>query len=515
MEQKEIYIKNVANYLRKSRGESEADLIKHKTELLDLCEKNSWKHVEYEEIGSGDSIDQRPKFQQLLRDIEEDIYDAIAVVDIDRLGRGDLGDQDRIKKTLAKAEVLVITPAGIYDLNNENDEFVIDMRSFIARMEYKQIVKRLSKGKKIGSLLGQWTNGKPPYPYEYERWVNPETKVPTENKKGLVINEEKLPIYRRIVESVTIHRKTTNQIAYELNREGIISPNKKQWNGEVIRRMLLDETHLGFIISNKTKGDGHKKKKDSDKKVKVFSREQWNIRQGNHQPVKTQEEHELIKMFLGRITKAPRIIRKKDHPLADLVKCGICGHTMQVTSRPDRKNADSIKPCWYKNGIGEKCGNSGGIAQFIYDAIEENLDSYENEVMKRIQEKKGVNTDNIEKDLKALTKRIKAQKEVIAQIDKLVETGIYTPEKYKERVYIANKDLSAIQEEYNILEVRYKYLKNLSDEERLERLQKFRNALKSDLTANEKNQLYKTIIDNIIWTRKGKDGKIEVKVNFL
>jgi site-specific DNA recombinase len=114
--------------------------------LTEMCNRNNWKFVDYPEIGSGDSIELRPVFQRLLQDIEEGLFDAVLVVDWDRLGRGDMGDTDRIKKALKKSNTLVITPGKWYDLND--DDFNVDAKAFIARQEYKMIKFRLNRGKK-------------------------------------------------------------------------------------------------------------------------------------------------------------------------------------------------------------------------------------------------------------------------------------------------------------------------------------------------------------------------------
>jgi DNA invertase Pin-like site-specific DNA recombinase len=94
-------IKYVANYLRKSRAESLEDLEKHRMVLNELCKKRGYKYIEFLEIGTSDSLELRPKMSKLLKEIEDDTYDAVCVVDYDRLSRGDMGDQDRIAKTLS------------------------------------------------------------------------------------------------------------------------------------------------------------------------------------------------------------------------------------------------------------------------------------------------------------------------------------------------------------------------------------------------------------------------------
>lgn len=92
-----IVIKYVAVYLRKSRGETLEDLIKHKTILEELCKTRGWVYIIYEEVETGESLFARPVMQQLLRDIGDNTYDAVVCVDLDRLGRGDLVVKDERK----------------------------------------------------------------------------------------------------------------------------------------------------------------------------------------------------------------------------------------------------------------------------------------------------------------------------------------------------------------------------------------------------------------------------------
>ena len=77
-------VKYVANYIRKSRAESDADLEKHRAVLVDLCNRRGYTYTEYAEVGTSDSIDMRPKMLELLRDVEDEIFDAVCIVDYDR-----------------------------------------------------------------------------------------------------------------------------------------------------------------------------------------------------------------------------------------------------------------------------------------------------------------------------------------------------------------------------------------------------------------------------------------------
>lgn len=227
-------IKDVAIYLRKSRAdEGEKDLEKHEMELVEITNKYNWKYITYKEIANSEYIDTRPKFKELLHDItENDLYDAVLVMDFDRLGRGEGGEQDKIRDIFKYSNTFVVTPDRIYNFNNEADEDYAKMKGFFANFEYTQIKRRLRRGKKSGAKKGQWTNGSPPFPYKYD----PESK-------GLVVNEEYREVYTTMKQKFfdgVVFRK----IAWFLNNKNIPSPKGSVWHENAIRRTLIDETHI-------------------------------------------------------------------------------------------------------------------------------------------------------------------------------------------------------------------------------------------------------------------------------
>ncbi|WP_342346115.1 recombinase family protein [Paenibacillus mangrovi] len=51
------------------------------------------------------------------------------------------------------------------------------------------------------------------------------------------------------------------KIEWDLNNRNIPGPTGGIWHENTIRRMLISETGLGHITTNKTQGSGHKQKK--------------------------------------------------------------------------------------------------------------------------------------------------------------------------------------------------------------------------------------------------------------
>ena len=67
-------------------------------------------------------------------------------MDIDRLGRGDMASQGIILDSFRSAACKIVTPRRVYDLSNEMDETYSEFEAFMARQEYKMIVRRMRRG---------------------------------------------------------------------------------------------------------------------------------------------------------------------------------------------------------------------------------------------------------------------------------------------------------------------------------------------------------------------------------
>jgi DNA invertase Pin-like site-specific DNA recombinase len=496
------YIKFVANYLRKSRGEDESDLDKHRFALREFCEKQGWKYVEYLEIETGDSIAARPVMQKLLKDVEEGIYDAVCVVEYDRLGRGDLEDQGKIKKTFLKSDTLIATPSKVYDLSNDDDDFVADVKGFLARQEYKMIVKRLKQGKKFGAKRGDWVSGTPPYPYEYERWQD------KYRPKGLVVNEDKLKIYRLIVES-TFEGKTPFQIATMLNQMNIPSPRLKQWDKRTIISLIQDETHLGRITSNKT--TGWKRENGKAYNIKKLPRSEWTIVENCHQPVKTQEEHDQILMIIAKRNDSPVKARAGTYPLTGLIKCHKCGRTMTFAIKPN--GAILVKTCPNHDALGNKCGNGGIHVDYIYAKVEEAILKYEEQLQKLIDTGDNGDFEKVKSLISIKEKELLNRDKAMDRVNEAYEAGVYDLTETKKRKEKIKIEYDRIKEEIELLKRQLENSQLLTNEDKLEKVAIMKEIFKHReiVPPKEINTLLKDSINTITWIKTGnKTGKVDV-----
>ena len=76
---------------------------------------------------------------ELLKEVEDKTYTGVLVMDMQRLGRGDMKEQGVILETFKNSNTKIITPTKTYDLNNDFDEDFSEFEAFMSRKELKMI----------------------------------------------------------------------------------------------------------------------------------------------------------------------------------------------------------------------------------------------------------------------------------------------------------------------------------------------------------------------------------------
>lgn len=107
-------LSNVALYLRKSREEEtesrETTLARHERMLTDYCRNNGLKIVKtFKEVVSGESLDTRPQARAMLEEVADGHFDGVAVIELERLSRGNQIDQVEILETFKKSNTKIYT----------------------------------------------------------------------------------------------------------------------------------------------------------------------------------------------------------------------------------------------------------------------------------------------------------------------------------------------------------------------------------------------------------------------
>lgn len=132
---------------------------------------------------SGESIEARPAFRQLLDDASAGCFSAVLVIDFDRLTRAtDLTQLALVKKIFRDAKIKVITPGQVFDFEIEDHDFLSDLFGILAKHEKRKILSRTRRGIREKRRQGKWIMGAPPIPY-YRDEADGEMKIDPEKKE--------------------------------------------------------------------------------------------------------------------------------------------------------------------------------------------------------------------------------------------------------------------------------------------------------------------------------------------
>ena len=499
-------------YLRKSRADLEAEahgegetLARHEKALLELARRQKLNITRiYREIVSGETIASRPIMQQLLSDVEEEMWDGVLVMEVERLARGDTIDQGIVAQTFKFSGTKIITPLKTYDPNNEYDEEYFEFGLFMSRREYKTINRRLQRGRVASVKEGKYVGNKAPYGYVRKKLEKEKgyTLVPDPNTAAIVKMIFSMYAYGEKNADETVEETGTSKIVRKLNNLKIPAMNGKDWTVSTIRGMLCNPVYIGKIRWNVR---SIKKKMVDGEIVKERPREKpenWVIADGLHEPEIDLKTWNIVQQKLSDNSTHPCPKNMAmANPLAGLVVCGKCGRKMVRRPYTNRNYPDVIM-C-----PATSCDNISSLLEYVekrvLQALREWLDQYKidyenignTELAKQLDIKKKA-LCNTQSELKKLEK----QRDHIYD---LLEEGTYTTDIFLDRSKNINVKIEETQKSIKQLEreIQLAIKADQGQKTIVPKAEKVLAQYGKAKTPAEKNQLLKSVIDKVIYTK--------------
>ena len=486
----------VCIYLRKSRADIESEkqgefdtLSKHRKALLKHAKENNLNIIDIkEEVVSGESIFHRPKMIELLKEVESNMYDGVLVMDMQRLGRGDMQDQGMILKTFKDSNTRIITPSKTYDLANEFDEEYGEFEAFMSRKELKMITRRLQRGIKRTVEDGQYLSANPPYGYDIHIEGKIRTLKPNYDAK----------IVKMIFEMYVAEGIGCQEIAHRLNALGYRNGTFKR---STINAIIKNNVYNGKITWNKRKT---RKSKSENKKwdVKTNDRSKWLISAGKHPAIIDDALFEKAQEIMNGRYHVPynvgtNIGTNIVNPLAGLIICGICGYRMTMKKSKGRTHQIMCTHCYE---------NKSSRYTEIEKAILDNLRNILSDISIKIDIKESNNIKVFEKQIGDLSRELSVLNTQKMNLFDLLEQGVYTKELFVQRSSILAARIDKILSAIDALNESIYIEKNRKD---------ISSEIKTVLDGYEKadiphkNQLLKLVIEKAVYTR----GKTEKHFN--
>lgn len=490
-------------YLRKSRADLEAEqrgegetLKRHEKILLDLAKKMNISISKiYKEIESGETIAARPVMQELLSDIEKDMWEGVLVVEVERLARGDTIDQGIVAQAFKYTNTKIITPMKVYDPSNEFDEEYFEFGLFMSRREYKTINRRLQQGRLQSVKDGKYVGNIPPYGYR---------RVKLKEQKGFTLEpvEEESRIVKLIYKWYTgTNRIGVSVIARKLNE--MKTPTRKggDWTTSTIRGILSNPVYIGKIKWNSRPHV----KKVIDGEVVVerprADKEDWVLADGLHVPIIDENIFNLAQKYLAENPSLPVPNRYKiKNPLAGLIECGMCGRNMN--RRPYPKSPSSLM-C-----VGPTCPNVSSplhlVEKKLLQILKDWLEVYKLEIKKQGKQENILEVNVIEKSIENIDNELETLNKQLNSLHDFLERGIYNVDTFMERSKILNDKINIAKENKKELENKLNNIATIEENKKtiIPRIEKVIGLYWKAKTPKEKNELLKEVIDKVVYTKK-------------
>ena len=281
------------------------------TELI--SGKAEWRMVDiYADEGiSGTSVAKRDDFQRMMADCRRGLIDQILVKSISRFARNTKDCLQNIRELKELGVNVRFEREGI-DTVNVSSELITAIYAAFAQKESESISGNMRWSYQRRMESGTFLPPSTPYGY---RIIN----------KKIEIDPERAVIICKIFQWY-LNGISKEQIAYKLNKAGVLSNQNKAWRAGGIHYILTNERYIGDSLWQKTYTT---EAIPAVRHRNTGAREQYYV-EGTHPPIISKEVFTkvqiLIQMRKENYGKSPS---ETIHPLSRKAICGCCGTVLR------------------------------------------------------------------------------------------------------------------------------------------------------------------------------------------
>ena len=359
-------------YLRLSRDDDspgESESIQNQRSLLQgYAAQHGFTVVgEYVDDGwSGTRFD-RPRFQDMLRDMKQHRFEVVLVKDLSRLGRDYIQTGRYLELVFPENGVrLIAVGDGIDTARSDTD--LAPFRNVINEMYARDTSRKIRSALHTKMQAGKFIGNFAPYGYQKD----------PQDKNHLIPDERAASTVRQIFAWAAAGKRPT-EIARMLNERGepppavyrtLVHPElnpdhyskRKAWTSVGVSRILQDVAYLGHIAQGKTDKVSFKSKKTREKRT-----EEWIIVPDCHEPLVCQQTFDAVQ----RHRSARRCDRKGafSNLFSGLVFCLDCGKAMSTVSTRRKGSVANLACGAYKLRGAAACSNHFISYESLYHCV--------------------------------------------------------------------------------------------------------------------------------------------------
>lgn len=323
-----FYNYEVLEYGRKSRADdpllSVEEVLERHGKILEEYAINNLggpipEENKYKEVGSGETLKDRPEITRMLKAIENPAIKAIMVVDVQRLSRGDLEDAGRLIKLLRYSNTYVITPYKTYDIRDEYDRDAFE-RELKRGNEYLEYYKKIQiRGKlrsvKEGNYIGSVA------PYGFDRITVGEGKDTCHTLKE---RKDQADVVRMIFNWYCDEDIGVTNICRRLEDLGIkTKTGSNRWTPSIIFSILENVHYIGCVRWNWRKTVKVIEDQEIRKLRPKAKADEYLIFEGKHDGIVSKELFDKAQEIRGKRHRTKRNLSLKN-PFSGIMYCK-CG----------------------------------------------------------------------------------------------------------------------------------------------------------------------------------------------
>ena len=460
---------------------------------IDICrnwlERNgfTWdeKHVFKDEGISGTLLVERPAIQLLLQKAKAKEIDMVIFKSISRLAR-DLKDSLEIREVFLAHNVRIISVEEGYDsVKAGKNDMAFELWSLFSAQYSRTLSSSITAALAVKVRRGEHI-GKVPYGYNRE------------NQK-LVINEEESQVVQMMYKWY-LDGWGYKKITHELNRLGIKSKTKKNWQMTSVQRILQSSIYKGTFILNQytsVKVGGKKKQIRNPK-------EKWFVFPNHHPKI---VEEEIWNQANRKKNKTNKTKITAWNEFRNLAKCAVCGSNMVIVqSHLKKKSGERTEWKYLKCSQYRRAGKHGcvnhvpiqykDLREFIINLLVEKGESVTLELQSNVEQGQKKKIKKLQKFVDANDEKKKAL--IDLYLEGLIEKGEFEGKRrdLEMQVIEANQELFMLKKD----DVVYTNIKTI--QEAFEQLQQQRQDL---------FHVFQTLIKEIIIHQ---DGTVDIQYTF-
>ena len=550
----------VVIYARKSKITHKGDSIANQEEYcreyarLHLQLPKDYEFTVYEDEGKSGFYADRPDFQRMIRDVEQNRIRAIVCYKLDRISRK-MSDLTMMIDYLNKHDVALLISSNNLNTKDSNSKMMIQMLGMIAEFERDVIKERITDNLIELAKDGRWMGGIPPTGFTVDRSQHGSGSKKNGYAYLVTVPEEKALVQQ--VFQAFLETRGYNAAAKKLNEEGYRTKTGLPFNTQSVRDIVSNPVYCsadqeayqyfiendgniygdpsdydglhGISVYNRTKQQREESDDSSflhpefSKTVREKDIDEWIIAIGRHEGFVSGKDWVTVQNLKEDIAdRYNRPHRATNALLAGLIYCPECNRRLNVVSESGRythgkprfkyacPNAVRKGNCHYQAVRGVE------MDEFIIDKLSslsaEEQDFYLERIQKLIRQK--VSSNQNEKEIASLKKQIeKLDRDTRSQIKALRDA----PETTRPYLEADIHEMAAeIDEKKKLLS---KMERELEDQKVHERnYEKVKNTLLSfeQLVENaeppEIVSLINTVIERVYVKRDGKSERCQIYI---